>query len=180
MKPCLPRTTSRYENRERSEGVLEQWGDAWQTLGAPALHYSSTPTLPCPPMKFERLIHASGTVADFYDEALASLGALCERTWHDRLEVVAEGASARLWNDEGALHEVELWFPPPDDTAPREAAREVFPGCPLTFRLAEALRPTPLALDRVVLASHADARPPAVDVAEKLWRAQFSGTNRWQ
>jgi hypothetical protein len=131
-------------------------------------------------MKFERLIHASGTVADFYDEALTSLGALCERTWHDRLEVVAEGDSARLWNDEGALHEVELWFPPPDDTAPREAAREVFPGCPLTFRLAEALRPTPLALERVVLASHAGARPPAADVAEKLWRAQFPETNRWQ
>ena len=54
-------------------------------------------------MKFERLIHASGTVADFYDEALASLGALCERTWHDRLEVVAEGASARLWNDANVL-----------------------------------------------------------------------------
>jgi hypothetical protein len=131
-------------------------------------------------MKLPRLTHSPGAVADFYDEALTSLGALCERTWHDRLEVVAEGASARLWNDAGALHEVELWFPLPDDSAPRAAAREVFPGCPLTFRLAEALRPRPLALDRLVLASHADARPPAVDVAEKLWRAQLPGTNRWQ
>src|ERR1043166_4974211 len=131
-------------------------------------------------MKFERLTHSTGAVADFYDEALTSLGALCERTWHDRLEVVAEGVSARLWNDAGALHEVELWFSPPGDTAPREAAKEVFPGCPLTFRLAEALRPTPLALDRLVLASPAGARAPAVDVAEKLWRAQFPGTNRWQ
>jgi hypothetical protein len=130
-------------------------------------------------MKMERLSHSPGTVADFYDEALTSLGALCERTWHDRLEVVAEGDSARLWNPNGALHEVELWFPPPENTAPREAAKEVFPGCPLTFRLAEALRPVPLALERVIL--HADgARAPAADVAEKLWRSQFPDTNRWR
>src|ERR1035437_2691561 len=102
-------------------------------------------------MKIERLTHSPGIVVDFYDEGLTALGALCERTWHDRLEVVAEGDSARLWNDAGVLHEVELWFPPPDNTAPREAAKEVFPGCPLTFRLAEALRPAPLALERVVL-----------------------------
>lgn len=131
-------------------------------------------------MKLERLTHSPGAVADFYDEALTALGALCERTWHDRLEVVAEDASARLWNDDGALHEVELWFPPPEDTAPREAAKEVFPGCPLTFRLAEALRPVPLALERVVLAGEPGARPPGADVAEKLWRAQFPKTNRWQ
>lgn len=121
-----------------------------------------------------------GAAADFYDEALASLGALCERTWHDRLEVVAEAGSARLWNTDGALHEIELWFPPPENTAPREAAREVFPGCPLTFRLAEALRPAPLALERVVLRSEAGPHPPHPDVAEKLWRAQFPETNRWQ
>jgi hypothetical protein len=131
-------------------------------------------------MNIQRLTHSPGAVADFYEEALTALGALCERTWHDRLEVVAEGNSARLWDESGALHEVELWFPPPDDTAPREAAKEVFPGCPLTFRLAEALRPAPLALERVVLAGESAARPPAADVAEKLWRAQFPETNRWQ
>jgi len=131
-------------------------------------------------MKLERLTPAPGTVADFYDEALTALGALCERTWYDRLEVVAEGDSARLWNADGALHEIELWFPPPEDTAPREAAKEVFPGCPLTFRLAESLRPAPLALERVVLPNDGDARPPGADVAEKLWRAQFPATNRWQ
>ena len=131
-------------------------------------------------MKLERLTHSPGLVADFYDEALTSLGALCERTWHDRLEVVAEGNSARLWNEAGALHEVELWFPPPEDPAPREAAREVFPGCPLTFRLAESLRPAPLALERVVLNSDAGGGAPGADVAEKLWRAQFPETHRWQ
>ena len=131
-------------------------------------------------MKLERLTCAPGSLVDFYDEALASLGALCERTWHDRLEVVADGASARLWNDTGALHEVELWFPPPDDTAARQAATEVFPGCPLTFGLAERLRPVPLELERVVLAPETGARPPGAAVAEKLWRAQFPDTHRWQ
>jgi len=131
-------------------------------------------------MRIERLTHSPGPVADFYEEALMSLGALCERTWHDRLDIVADGPTARLWNESGALHEVELWFPPSDDTAPREAAKEVFPGCPLTFRLAEALRTAPLALERVVFADDTGARPPAPDVAEKLWRAQFPETNRWQ
>ena len=131
-------------------------------------------------MKLARLTHSPGAVADFYDEALTALGALCERTWHDRLEIVAEGDSARLWNADGALHEIELWFPPPENTAPREAAKEVFPGCPLTFRLAETLRPAPLALERVVLPNDGGARPPGADVAEKLWRAQFPATNRWQ
>ena len=131
-------------------------------------------------MKLERLPYSPSPLVDFYDEALTTLGALCERTWHDRLEVVAEGSSARFWNQDGALHEVELWVPPPDETSPREAAKEVFPGCPLTFQLAEALRPAPLALERVVLAGESTARPPATDVAEKLWRAQFPETNRWQ
>lgn len=131
-------------------------------------------------MKIERLTHSPGMVADFYEEALSALGALCERTWHDRVEIVAAGESARLWNESGTLHEVELWFPPPEDTAPREAATEVFPGCPLTFRLAEALRPSPLVLDRVVLTSDNGGKPPTAEVAEKLWRAQFPETNRWK
>jgi len=131
-------------------------------------------------MKLERLAYTPGDVADFYEEGLSMLGALCERTWHDRLQVVAEAASARLWNDDGAFHEVELRFPPPNDNTPRDAAKEVFPGCPLTFRLTEALRPVPLALERIVLAIDGNARPPSQDVAEKLWRAQFPETNRWQ
>jgi hypothetical protein len=131
-------------------------------------------------MKLERLPYSPGAVADFYDEALTALGALCERTWHDRLEIVAEGLAARLWKPDGGLHEVELWFPSPEDPAPREAAKEVFPGCPLTFQLAESLRPVPLALERVVLAGETTPRPPAADVAEKRWRAQFPDTTRWQ
>lgn len=131
-------------------------------------------------MKLERIPPAPGVAADFYEEALTALGALCERTWHDRLHVVAEARSARLWNETGALQEVELWFPPPEDTSPREAAREVFPGCPLTFRLAESLRPAPLELERLVLSGEHGAHPPGAEVAEKLWRSQFPETNRWQ
>jgi hypothetical protein len=131
-------------------------------------------------MKLPRLQHDPGALADFFEEALSRAGALCERTWHDRVQVVAEGRAALPWNDTGALHEVELRFTPADSTAERDAAREVFPGCPLTFRLSELLRPVPLPLERVVLAGEGQARPPAPDVAEKLWRTQFPGTTRWR
>ena len=92
-------------------------------------------------MKLERLAYEPGALVDFYEAGLGALGALCERTWHDRLQVVAEGQPAKLWNPEGALHEIELHFVSADAASARNAAREVFPGCPLTFRLAEVLRP---------------------------------------
>ena len=131
-------------------------------------------------MKLPRTPHDPGELLGFYEAGLTALGALCERTWHDRLEVVAEGPAARLWNPSGTLHEVELHFTPADTTTARDAAREVFPGCPLTFQLTETLRPLPLALDRFVLPAALAARPPETAVAEKLWRAQFGGTTRWQ
>lgn len=122
-----------------------------------------------------------GALVDFYEEGLTVLGALCSRTWHDRLEVVAEGAAARLWNDDGALQSAELQFAPAETDAVRDATREVFPGCPLTFRVAEALRPAPLALERAVLAADGPAaRPPDAAVIEKLWRNQFPDTTRWR
>ena len=130
-------------------------------------------------MKLDRLPHEPAALVDFYQETLEHLGALCERTWFDKLEVVAEGPAARLWHPDGALHEAELHFPAPDSVAPRDAAREVFPGCPLTFRLTESLRPQPLPLERVVLAEKT-APPPDAAVAEKLWRAQQPGTTRWR
>jgi hypothetical protein len=131
-------------------------------------------------MKLTRLPHEPAALVDFYQETLESLGALCERTWFDRLQVVAEGPAARLWHPDGALHEAELHFPAPDAIAPRDAAREVFPGCPLTFQLAESLRPRPLPLERVVLAEETAPRPPDAAVAEKLWRAQHPDTTRWR
>lgn len=131
-------------------------------------------------MKLERIPYNPATVLDFYQDGLTTLGALCERTWHDRLEVVADSRAARLWNAEGALASLELQFVPADAAAARDAAREVFPGCPLTFGLAEALRPVPLSLDRLVLAHPPAERPPDPGVAEKLWRAQFPQTGRWK
>jgi len=129
-------------------------------------------------MRLERLPYQPGPAIDFYEEGLAALGAVCERTWHDRLDVLAEGNVAKLWNSDGLLHSAELHFAAADAVAARDAAREIFPGCPLTFRLAEALRPSPLALDRFILA--AEARPPDLAVAERLWRAQFPDTQRWR
>jgi hypothetical protein len=131
-------------------------------------------------MKLDRLAYEPGMLVNFYEEGFGALGALCERTWHDRLDVVAEGGAAKLWNSGGELHEVELMFAPADATSARDAAREVFPGCPLTFRLAEAIRPAPLPLERVALAGEGHARPPDPAVGEKLWRAQFTGTTRWR
>jgi hypothetical protein len=131
-------------------------------------------------MRLDRLAYDPAALVGFYEEGFSTLGALCERTWHDRLEVVAEGQAAKLWNPDGALHEVELTFVPGDAAAARDAVRQVFPGCPLTFQLAEALRPVPLALERVALADDAHLQTPAPDVAEKLWRAQFPTTTRWR
>lgn len=131
-------------------------------------------------MNLTRLPHDPGALADFFQEALESLGAVCDRTWHDRLQLVAESAAARLWNDDGGLFETELQFAAPGTTSPRDARRDIFPGCPLTFRLAEALFPNPLALDYAVLSVPEANRPPAMDVAQKLWRAQWPGDGPWR
>jgi hypothetical protein len=131
-------------------------------------------------MKLAKLRHNPGTLADFFHESLESLGALCERTWHDRLQVVAEGRTAQLWNPQGALVEKELSFPAPEEAAPRQADHEIFPGCPLTFRLAEALTAEGLVLNRAVLQPTDKLRAPTPDVAERLWRLQFPATSRWR
>jgi hypothetical protein len=131
-------------------------------------------------MKLDRITYHPGSVLDFYHDGLSALGALCERTWHDRLEIVAEGRAAKLWNTDGSLHSLELNFAAADTSTARDAGREVFPGCPLTFQLAEALRPAPTPLDRLVLANRAAERVPDIAVAEKLWHSQFPDTKRWR
>ncbi len=131
-------------------------------------------------MKLERIPHNPGQLLEFYEEGLTTLGALCERTWHDRLQVVAQGRAARLWNPDGALHEIELQFAPADAASARDAAREVFPGCPLTFQLAETLRLSPLPLERFVLPDALSPRPPDAEIVERLWRTQFPETTRWR
>ncbi len=131
-------------------------------------------------MKLPRLPYETGLVLDFYEEGLTALGAVCERPWHDRLEILAEGRAATLWNATGELHSAGLQFTAPDAPGARDAAREVFPGCPLTFRLAETLRPATLPLERLALAGELHPRPPDAAVAEKLWRAQYPDTKRWR
>jgi hypothetical protein len=131
-------------------------------------------------MKIPRLDYDPASALNFYEESLSALGALCERTWHDRLEVVAEGQAAKLWNQEGALHEQELLFAPADAVGARDALREVFPGCPLTFQLFEALRPSPLVLEKIVLSAGARNAAPDRNVLEKLWHAQYPATRRWR
>lgn len=130
-------------------------------------------------MNLSRLELAPRPLLDFYQSGLNQLGAVTEQTWHDRLQVVAEARAARVWNETGALMDTELHFPEPDTTVPRDASREIFPGCPLTFRLAEALLPSPLTLDRAVLNIQRSSPPPP-EVADKLWLSQISEPGRWQ
>jgi hypothetical protein len=130
-------------------------------------------------MKIPKIDYDSSSALAFYEEALLALGALTDRTWHDRLDVVAEGRAAALWTTDGTLHEQELLFTSADGTGARDAQGEVFPGCPLTFRLFEALRPSPLALERVAIWSGAQRIPDSA-VVEKIWRNQYPATRRWR
>jgi hypothetical protein len=131
-------------------------------------------------MKLSRLPYDPGNLLEFFQEGLESMGAVCERSWHDRLELVAEGSAARLWNADGALMETELHFAPMGESLPRRAENEVFPGCPLTFRLAEALGLSNPELQRAILEASDIAKSPAPEVAAKLWHSQFPGSARWK
>ncbi|MBU6400402.1 MAG: hypothetical protein KGS61_08800, partial [Verrucomicrobia bacterium] len=131
-------------------------------------------------MRLAKLPPEPGALLDFFRDGLESLGAICEPTWHDRLEVVAEGTPAKLWNPEGALTEIELTFPAADNTAPRQADREVFPGCPLTFRLAETLRSSALTVQRLCVQTGEAPKPPPRELLERLWHAQMPASGRWQ
>ncbi len=130
-------------------------------------------------MQIPRIAPEPRATADFFEDALTALGALCDRSWHDRLEVVAEGAAARLWREEPGLHTVTLRFAETAGGGAIDASSDVFPGCPLTFRLAEALRSEAIPCQRLVLAG--DGRPaPDAAVAEKIWHAHIRGTTRWR
>ncbi len=110
----------------------------------------------------------------FFEQALGELGAVSERAWHDRLDVVAEGEAAALWRDDGQLHAATLHFPEPDEPGARDAAVQVFPGCPLTFRLVEALWRRRRSQFRACLQPPVEANhPPTTEVAQKIWQNQF-------
>lgn len=131
-------------------------------------------------MKLDRLPPDPGAVAGFYEDALTALGAVVERSWYDRIDVLAEGEAARVWNDSGTLHQGELRFPPADGTGLRDATLEVFPGCPTTFRLTELLNPRPTLLRRAVLDADAAARRlPTDEVAARTWASCFPQSSRF-
>ena len=87
-------------------------------------------------MRIEKIPPTPQVLMEFAAEGLQRLGALCERTWHDRLQVVADGPAAATLGRPGELVETELCFPEGTDLDP---VRDVFPGCPLAFRMAEEL-----------------------------------------
>jgi len=131
-------------------------------------------------MKNTRIPYSQGDLVNFFEEGLGALGGLCSRTWHDRLEVVTEGALSQLWGRPGALDSRELSFVSPDTKGARSAEREVFPGCPITFRLCEQLiRPTE-AVPCIALAAAGQNQAPSPEVAEKLWKSQQGDCRQWK
>lgn len=132
-------------------------------------------------MELSRLPYDPQALAGFYEEALPALGAIADRAWHDRLDVLAEGQAASLWNTPDTLVETHLQFLPTASTAVRDATHDVFPGCPLTFRLAEILLPQPAPFERSVLQSDPTlTRLPAPETLERLWLQQFPDTHRFR
>lgn len=131
-------------------------------------------------MKFPKIPARTDHLMEFYEEGLPSLGAICERPWHDRLEVLAEGDAARLWRNDDDLFSGELYFRDAGLPDLANSETEVFPGCPLTFRLVEALWRRHLAYSRVCLSMDVGAKAPSNGVAEKLWQAQFGSHAGWR
>jgi hypothetical protein len=131
-------------------------------------------------MKFSKIPPRAEHLMDFFEEGLLSLGAVCERSWHDRLEILAEGEAARLWRKDGDLFSGELYFRDADSADTGNPEVEVFPGCPLTFQLVEVLWHRVLAHSRVCLSTGISVKTPAAGVAEKLWQAQFGTRAGWQ
>ena len=131
-------------------------------------------------MKFLKIPGRAEHLMEFFEEGLHSLGAICERSWHDRLEVLAEGDAARLWREDGELFSGEVYFRDTGSPNPANTQIEVFPGCPLTFRLVEALWRKHLAHSRVCLSPEINVKAPSNDVADKLWQAQFGAHGGWR
>jgi hypothetical protein len=131
-------------------------------------------------MKFPKIPARAEYLIDFFEDGLSSLGAVCERSWHDRLEVLAEGVPARLWRNEGGFFSGELRFRDAGLTEAGNPEAEVFPGCPLTFQLVEALWAHNAVHSRACRSTGAIMKPPAQDVAQKLWQAQLGSSADWR
>ncbi len=131
-------------------------------------------------MKFPKIPARAEHLIEFFEDGLHTLGAICERSWHDRMEVLAEGDAARLWRSDDDLFSGELYFRDAGSQGLDNAENEIFPGCPLTFRLAETLWRRHLAYSRVCLCMDIGVKAPSNDVADKLWQAQFGLHADWR
>ena len=131
-------------------------------------------------MKFSRIQPRGEQLMRFCEETLQTLGAICERPWHDRLEVLAEGETARLLQNDTDFYSGELYFREAGLPVPANSGIEVFPGCPLTFKLVEALWRYQVPYSKVSLSMGSDLKAPANEVAAKLWQAQFGSSAGWR
>jgi hypothetical protein len=116
-------------------------------------------------VRIEKIPPTPQVLMEFAAEGLQRLGALCERTWHNRLQVVADGLAAAVLGRPGELVETELRFP--EETA-LDPVRDVFPGCPLVFRMAEELWKQMPRVFRAVLPGFS-GKPPTEDVLLRAW-----------
>jgi hypothetical protein len=131
-------------------------------------------------MKFSRIKTRSEQLLEFCEEALHSFGAVCERSWYDRLEVLAEGETAHLLETDVDFFSGELRFHEAGLNQASNTGIEVFPGCPLVFRLVETLWRRQVSYSKVCLSTGDIAKTPANDVAERLWYAQFRSSTGWR
>ena len=131
-------------------------------------------------MKFSRIKTRSEQLVEFCEEALNSFGAVCERSWYDRLEVLAEGETAHLLQTDTDFFSGELRFHETGLSQASNTGIEVFPGCPLIFRLVETLWRRQIPYSRVFLSTGNIPKTPAHDVAERLWYAQFRSSTGWR
>jgi hypothetical protein len=131
-------------------------------------------------MKIPKIPPRAERWRDFFEEGLLSLGAVCERSWYDRLEILAEGEAARLWQKESDSFSGELTFRDAGSAETSNPEMEVFPGCPLTFQLVEALWRRLVPHSRVCLSAGIGGKAPTTEVAAKLWQAQFGARTGWQ
>ena len=130
-------------------------------------------------MKFSRIETRSEQLVEFCEETLHSFGAVCERSWYDRLEVLAEGETADLLQTDADFFSGELRFHDTGLSPASSTGIEVFPGCPLIFRLVETLWRRQIPYSRVCLSTGDTAKTPPNDVAERLWYAQFRSRAGW-
>ena len=86
-------------------------------------------------MKFSRLTHDPAALIELFEQGLTALGAVYERPWHDRLQLIAEGASAKLWNSDGTFIETELIFRPPTPPARARPTKRYSRGARSLFDL---------------------------------------------